>query len=182
MLSDDRMSAILITSFACFMVTKATERRRNNKKFWMWIDWALCHNWPCAYILWHRAHFLLAVGEQQNKQAWSTKNASGCPNEQYLRECQSAVHEKPTKDCEDYCDDSKDSGYYGASSMKPSLLDLKKQQWARERGKNYNQKLRVRQHFYVFIITTLFSLEMTNVFGRMNRTISFFVYNRLQKP
>jgi hypothetical protein len=105
------------------------------------------------YFVTSGALFLLAVGEQQNKQAWSTEEPSGCTNEQYLRECQSAVHEKPTKDCDDYCDDSRDSGYYGTSAMKPSLLDLKKQQWARERGKNI---LRIEIHtsglFISFII------------------------------
>jgi len=77
--------------------------------------------------------FSILVGEQQqNKQAWSEDESS--PNEQYLKECQSAVHEEPTKDCDDH-NDSRDSGYYGTSAMKPSLLELKKQQWAKERGK-----------------------------------------------
>ncbi|CAB3363267.1 Hypothetical predicted protein [Cloeon dipterum] len=70
------------------------------------------------------------VGEQQqNRQAWSGDEAS--LNEQYVKECQSAVHEEPTRD---YDHESRDSGYFGTGVMKPSLLEVKKQQWAREKA------------------------------------------------
>ncbi|XP_059483233.1 uncharacterized protein LOC132201244 isoform X2 [Neocloeon triangulifer] len=65
--------------------------------------------------------------QQQNKQAWSE-------DEQYVKECQSAVHEEPTKDSSDH-ESSRDSGYFGTGVMsgRPSLIELKKQQWAKEK-------------------------------------------------